>query len=276
MRHNPFDSSICVVTGGGSGIGKAICKQLVAQGAMVVNMDVKHGNMSPVMDDQISSMELVTLDVRDANAVNERFEEVLKKYKHVDYLFNCAGINILGEFTDLSLEDWQQIFQVNVWGVLHTCQTLYPLMVHRGKGHIVNVASGLGLTPAPRNSAYAASKFAVVGLSESLRIEGADLHVKVSTVCPGWIKTPMLEHGRVAGRGKDHIRIGDVAGHMPFGFADVDRTAEQILKGVRRGQVFIFYPWYVRAFVWVYRLVRPLSDWWNREEIRGFRRQSKL
>jgi short-subunit dehydrogenase len=201
---------------------------------------------------------------------------VVHRHGRIDYLFNSAGVNVVGEFQHLRVEDWQQIVNVNLWGVVYGCQAVYPHMLRQKRGHIVNIASGLGLTPAPRNSAYSASKFAIVGLSESLRIEAVDFGVQVSVVCPGWIRTPMLEEGPVAGPrpadGESGLRIADVAAHTPFPLADANHSALRILQGVRRGKALIVFPLYVQSFVLLYRLFRPISDWWNRYEIRSFRR----
>lgn len=272
MARNPFQDAVCVVTGGASGIGKALCEQLSSRGATLVIADLNRSAAEEFAQTLPGISEAVALDVTDRQAVQTAVDDVVSQYRRIDYMFNNAGINVMGEFQDLSPEDWHKIFDVNLWGVVYGCQAAYPHMLKQKSGHIVNISSGLGISPAPRNSAYSASKHAVVGLSEALRIEAADLGVHVSVVCPGWIKTPMLEEGTVEGTGRQ-LSIGDVASHMPFGFSNVDTTARKILKGVRRRKPVIVYPSYVRRFQLLYHLLRPISDWWNRQEIRAFRKQ---
>ena len=267
-----FQDAVCLVTGGASGIGAALCQQLSTAGATIVVTDVNQDAAESLSQSLPGISEAILLDVSQSAMFQRVVEDVVDRYGRIDFLFNNAGINILGEFQDLSPSDWRKIMDVNLWGVVYGCQAAYPQMLKQRSGHIINMSSGLGITPAPRNSAYSASKFAVVGLSEALRIEAADLGIHVSVVCPGWIRTPMLANGQVAGQS---LNIGDVASHMPFAFSDVDKTARKILKGVRRRKAFIIYPSYVKHFQLLYHLLRPISDWWNRQEIRAFRRQRR-
>jgi NAD(P)-dependent dehydrogenase (short-subunit alcohol dehydrogenase family) len=133
------------------------------------------------------------LDVRDAEAVRAQIEDAARESGRLDYLFNNAGIGIGGEVHELSVAHFDRVLDVNVRGVVHGVVAAYPLMVKQGSGHIVNVASLAGLGPAPFLTPYAMSKHAVVGLSTSLRIEGAALGVRVSALCPAAVETPILD-----------------------------------------------------------------------------------
>jgi short-subunit dehydrogenase len=104
-------------------------------------------------------------------------------------MLNNAGIALGGEVRDMDLEHWRRILDVNLWGVIHGTTAAYQVMVKQGFGHIVNTASLGGLIPEPMATAYATTKHAVVGLSTSLRAEAAELRVKVSVVCPGFVQT---------------------------------------------------------------------------------------
>ena len=101
----------------------------------------------------------------------------------------------------MSLDDWYQLFDVNVRGVVHGIHAAYPLMIAQGHGHIVNTASVSGLIPSPGMGAYSATKHAVVGLSRALRVEAAQHGVKVTAVCPGLVQTPIVEHMKISGSG---------------------------------------------------------------------------
>jgi NAD(P)-dependent dehydrogenase (short-subunit alcohol dehydrogenase family) len=223
--------------------------------------------------------EAVGVDVTDSAAVTTAVQRVITLHGRLDYMINNAGINIVGDFRDLDDEAWRRIVAVNLWGVVYGTRAAYEVMLSQGFGHIVNISSGLGLTPGPGNVPYATTKSAIVGFSESLRIEARDLGIHVTVVCPGWIRTPMLEGHSVVARQTLHrtrsgsaLQIIDAATNgMPFGLHDVERAAWTILHGVARGKAMVVFPAYVRYFWWLYRLCRPASDWWNRREIRRFR-----
>src|SRR5206468_3914460 len=118
----------------------------------------------------------------------------------VDVLVNNAGVAVGGTFLDTTLDDWDWLLGVNLRGVVHGCYFFIPKMVARGQGgHVVNISSILGIYPAPRVSAYVASKFAVRGLSQSLREELAEHGIGVTAICPGMIATSIVADGRMAG-----------------------------------------------------------------------------
>ncbi len=272
-----FDESVCIVTGAASGIGLAICQELCRTGARVVLADVRLDAAVDAAEElcrQGGDAEAVFLDVTNQSSFEKIVAETVRRYGRLDYLFNNAGLNVLGDFRDLNSADWQRLMDVNLWGVIHGTRAAYAAMTRQGHGHIVNMASGFGLTPAPRNVPYCMTKFAVVGLSESLRIEAADLGVQVSVVCPGWINTPMIAHGKVAG-GRIGQTIGTAARLSWFGIADVDKSAKRILRAVARRRPIITFPRYVRLFTLLYHACRPISDLWNLNEIRSFRRKTR-
>ena len=137
------------------------------------------------------------VDVRDFAQVQLVVNETWNKYKRLDYLFNNAGILIIGPIEKIGVENFDYIFDVNVRGVHHGVQAVLPVMKNQGFGHIVNVSSLLGLIPGGQWAvAYSASKHAVVGLSTNLRIEAAKYGVRVSCFCPGTIQTPIHSGGK--------------------------------------------------------------------------------
>ena len=149
-------------------------------------------------------------------------------------MFNNAGIAILGEERDVSLDDWRRVLDVDLYGVVHGVRAAYPIMVKQGAGHIVNTASLAGLVPAPGEASYAAAKFGVVGLSYTLRVEGAALGVKVSVVCPGFIDTPILTVSPIR-YATDRARMMALA---PTPMAP-EECAETILRGVEKNRATI-------------------------------------
>ena len=191
-----FNNKVAVVTGGGSGIGRALARKLASQGAKVVLADARHDSAMTVAEEICEpggKASAHPLDVTDSGAVERFVERIADEEGRLDYMFNNAGIAVIGEFRYLPGTDWKRILDVNVSGVFAGTAAAYAVMIRQGHGHIVNTASVAGLVPALGLVAYCASKHAVVGLSTSLRAEAAVYGINVSVVCPGFIKTPMLE-----------------------------------------------------------------------------------
>jgi short-subunit dehydrogenase len=141
-------------------------------------------------------------------------------------------------------------------------------MVRQGSGHIVNIASLAGLTGMALSVPYATSKFAVVGLSLTLRAEGADLGVKVSAVCPAFIHTRIFDSGTYAGTDRQGI-----LSVTPFKFMDAGDAARAVLRGVERNRAVVVFPFYARLLWWLTRLHPAIAVAINRKTARDFRRR---
>jgi len=168
-----FEDAVSIVTGGASGIGLALGQALAARGSQVVLADRQLDLAEEAATGLRSSGARVTvaeLDVRDFAAVERVVQQAIDQHGRLDFLFNNAGIGIAGDVQVHELQDWYEMLDVNLRGVIHGIQAAYPIMVGQGFGHIVNTASMAGLIPTPGCTGYAATKHAVVGLSESLRI----------------------------------------------------------------------------------------------------------
>ncbi len=189
------DRNIAIVTGGASGIGKAICNELVSQNVFVIITDINE-QAGKLLEAQLNQNQLTSrfiyLNVTDFNSVEQVIREIYKEFGRLDYLFNNAGIAMYGELYDMSIEDWKEIVDINLWGVIHGTQIGYEIMKEQGFGHIVNTASAAGLGPTPISSAYSTTKHAVVGLTTSLHYEAEKFGIKVSTLCPTFVDTPIF------------------------------------------------------------------------------------
>src|SRR5437870_2348952 len=177
-----FKDKIAIVTGGASGIGRCLSSDLARRGAVVVIADINFEAAEEAVDAILTEGGIAfaaRLDVTCADDVQSLVDETIAHHGRLDYMFNNAGTTVIGEVRDLGLDECRRVMDVNFWGVLHGTYAAYQAMVRQGFGHIVNVASGYGLTPGPTLVPYSASKHAVVGLSQSLRAEAADLGVKV-------------------------------------------------------------------------------------------------
>jgi NAD(P)-dependent dehydrogenase (short-subunit alcohol dehydrogenase family) len=241
-----------VVTGGASGIGRALASELARQGARVVLVD----RNEPLLAEATAEIEAAgrsaearPADVSDAAAVAALIAGVRSRHGRIDYLFNNAGIAIIGEAKDLDLADWNRVLSVNLWGVIHGVAAVYPVMIEQGFGHIVNTASLAGLGPAPGLVPYGTSKHAVVGLSVGLRAEAALHGVRVSVVCPGLIDTPISRNAEY--RNLDREKL---LSRLPVRPYPVDKCAREILRGVARNEPVIVVTPYARLMWRLYRL----------------------
>ncbi len=257
---DPYTGRTAIVTGGASGIGRALGAELVARGATVVLADIDHGAAKVAADEISAGAEgratAVELDVRDAAAFAELVERVATDNIRLDYLFNNAGIAVGGDTKDLTLGHWDRVIDVNLRGVVHGIVATYPRMVRQGSGHIVNTASLAGIFPAPSLVPYAATKHAVVGLSTSLRTEAARYGVRVTALCPGFVDTPLLDRVNVDLPPTPGRRFGrDMLRHMPGRLYNVEALARDALDGVARNRALVVAPSSARAVWRAYRLV---------------------
>ncbi|MFB4317841.1 SDR family NAD(P)-dependent oxidoreductase [Actinomadura sp. 21ATH] len=244
--------SIAIVTGGASGIGRAIATALVARGDTVVVTDIDEAGAGKVAD-RLNTLgrgkaSAARLDVTDAAAVAAAYGAVRDEHGALDLVFNNAGIAIGGLAEELTLDHWNRAIDINLKGVVHGVHAAYPLMLEQGSGHIVNTASLAGLVPMPIGIPYTATKHAVVGLSLGLRAEAAGRGVKVSVVCPSFVDTPLLANVNpglpetpMSGDAKD-----DIAKASPRLYT-AEKLARDIMRGVRRNQALIVAPAHGRA-----------------------------
>ncbi len=193
MTTAPFAGKIAIVTGGASGIGRALGAQLTSQGAHVVLADIDGSAVQEAAEMTGGSVEGHELDVGDADAVEGLVAGVVQRQGRIDLMVNNAGVAMGGPTHELTKAHWDHIIDVNLKGVVHGVLAAYPRMLEQGHGHIVNTASAAGLAAPPFVVPYTATKHAVVGLSLGLRPEAASRGVRVSVLCPGTVETGILD-----------------------------------------------------------------------------------
>src|SRR4051794_26628271 len=167
----PQMARVAIVTGGGSGIGEALCRALAARGDTVVVADIDGASAERVASDIGAHATASKVDVRDAALVTALVDETDAHPGRPDLMFNNAGIAVGGDVLELALAHWDRIIDINLRGVVHGIQAAYPVMAKQRAGHIVNTASMAGLTPPPSMAPYVAVKDAVGGKSVSFRGE---------------------------------------------------------------------------------------------------------
>ncbi len=268
-----FKGKIAIVTGGASGMGRAVCEQMGRHGARMVVADINHEGAREVAESIIAAggqARAVHLDVRQREDVHALVNETAREHGRLDLIFSNAGIGILGDERDKTLDHWKKIIDVNLLGVLHGTTAAYPLMVEQGFGQIVNMASMAGYMPSPIDAAYGTTKHAVVGLSVSLRDEAADLGVKVNAVCPGFIMTPIIFNTPILNVSFSREEMEE---NLPnWLFMDVNKAGTAILKGIARNRAMIVFPFHARLAWWLIRLCPPLFDRIGRFQIKSFRK----
>ncbi|HJQ06136.1 MAG TPA: SDR family NAD(P)-dependent oxidoreductase [Nocardioides sp.] len=229
-----------VVTGAGSGIGRELALLCAVRGADLALCDVNEEGLAATAAEARSIGRTVVtqcVDVSDSTQVREFAAKTEAEYGAVDLVANNAGIGVLGGFLDTTEADWDRLLSINLMGVVHGCRAFLPAMIASGKrGHIVNIASAAGLLANPDLGAYSATKFAVVGLSEALRVELAPHGIGVTAVCPGLINTAIARNTELRGEGNDEARRDKVAALYEKRGYTPERVARNILKAVARNK----------------------------------------
>lgn len=258
-------SGVALITGGASGIGAAFARVLAGRGVSVVLAD-RQVDLAEAVADEIrrtgGRASTAELDVRDVEQFQRVAQEAQRQGGSIDYLFNNAGIGVAGDVAHYSLADWYDVFDVNLRGVVHGVHTVYPIMCEQGSGHIINTASMAGLIPTGEAASYATTKHAVVGLSKALRIE-AEVHgVRVSALCPGVIRTPILtagKYGRLNMKDGAAVKILELWERMrPM---DVEVFARKAMRAIDHNRPIIIEPTHWRFFYLIERMSPRFSLW---------------
>ena len=213
---NRFTGKTAIVTGGAGGIGTAICQRLASEGAFVVVTDTNADNAHKVAADITASggsAIAIPADISNASECTNLIAQAFELRGQIDVLVNNAGIMRRGNILDISVDDWNDLFAVNITAMFHLCRAALPHMIAGGGGAIVNTASQWGLHPAPNCIGYNVTKAAVASFSQNLARDYAPHNVRVNAVCPGEIHTPMLE----AGAKRSGRTIADLDALVPFG-----------------------------------------------------------
>lgn len=267
---------VALVTGAGSGIGRETALALARQGAILILCDTNAGSLATVQAeiDRISRCLLAErVDVSSAEAMALFAERVHAQVPAVDILVNNAGVAVVGSMLTTSLEDWRWIVGVNFWGVVHGCHFFVPNMVRRGQGgHVVNVSSMLGFNPSPDIVAYTATKFSVFGMSlclvEDLRPHGID----VSVVCPGMVRTQIIESARITGyENPEQMRARVLRFYTKRNYGP-ERVARALVRAIERRRTIVVVSPEAR-FAYLFNRIWPTGNrvfWrWAKEWIEG-------
>jgi len=238
MDTSTLGGRTALVTGAGSGIGRETALLAARRGADLVICDVDEAGLAGTeAEARALGRDVLArrVDVADRGQMTEFAAAVGDAVGAVDLLVNNAGVGLAAEFLETELEDWDWIVSINLLGVVHGCKLFVPPMVDRGAGgHVVNVSSAAGYLASPVLTAYSATKFAVLGMSEALREELRPHAIGVTAICPGVINTPITTSSRARGASADPDRRERIAAMYRRRNYGPDRVARNILKAVRR------------------------------------------
>jgi NAD(P)-dependent dehydrogenase (short-subunit alcohol dehydrogenase family) len=235
----PFAPQVSIVTGGASGIGRAIAAELVARGSHVVVADLDGEAALATAAALGPRASAVTVDVADAEAVRTMVEETVAQHGRLDVMVNNAGIAIGGLLEELDTRHWDRAIDVNLRGVINGVTAAYPHLRAGGGGHILNTASLAGLIPAPSMLPYTTTKHAVVGLSTALRAEAASQGVQVSVLCPGFVDTPLLDNLYEAPASFGGSSIRERVRLLQPRFLTAEHTAKRAVDGLAANKAVI-------------------------------------
>ncbi len=186
-----------VVTGGASGLGKAIVDRLSRSGQQVFSLDIKNKMSEDNKPIEKNNIIEYHLDVTNSNDIKSVFQNIEDNYGPIEILINCAGIYALVDFWEQDIDEISRIIDVNLKGTLFCIRNVLPFMLKRKSGRIINISSVAGIRGIPKATSYCASKYGIVGLSEALAQELLPNGILLNTICPGAMDTPLWREGKV-------------------------------------------------------------------------------
>ncbi|MEW6076691.1 MAG: SDR family NAD(P)-dependent oxidoreductase [Thermodesulfobacteriota bacterium] len=250
---------VVVVTGAGSGIGRATAKAFAGEGARMVLADISRerlDNLQKTLQERDIQAAVFALDVSDKKQVADLAQFTLDTYGRVDIIHNNAGIGMGGPLEVFPLEDWERIVGVNFWSVVYGVHYFLPHMIRQRSGHIVNTSSAAGYWGLAGLGAYTATKHAIIGYSDVLRAEIRRYNIGVTTICPGVIKTSIVHDGKQTMLPTAKIDQKKMAAFYDrFGWSP-ERVARAVIKGVKKNRGLV--P--VSPEAWVMWYVKRLSE----------------
>ncbi len=258
-----------VITGAASGIGRALAQQLAGAGASLALADLNQARLEETVASlpprtaasanqaEISSH---VLDVSNESAVQSFAQDVSRRHPRVTILINNAGVALLGNFNQISLEDFRWLMDINFWGTIYGVHYFLPLLKRQPRTHIVNLSSVFGLVAPAGQAAYCASKFAVRGFSEVLRHELQGSSVFVTSVHPGGIATDVARNARLGAHAPESLRTEAIKRFEKLATIPPEAAAARILQGIERREPRVLIGSDAKAMDLLQRL-RPATYW---------------
>lgn len=250
-----LDGKRVVVTGAGSGLGRALALAMASRGCRVGAADINEETASETLEmvrRRGGGGEVYRVDVSKPEEVEAMADHFFRAWGGVDVLVNNAGVISVGFVGDIPLEDWEWVFGVNFWGMLYGCHCFIPRMKEQGEGYIVNVASAAGFASLLEMAPYNATKAAVISLSETLKGELAPHNIGVTVVCPMFFNTNLLENMRYT----DEFEVEFSRTAFRYARMTADEVAVAVVKAVERRRLYVV-PQFSGKIVWLLKRMHP-------------------
>lgn len=247
-----------LITGAASGIGRAAAFAFARRGAHIIATDVNPQALKQLQSDIVALGGICMihqLDVSNNGDMQAFAEHPYMKLRPIDVLINNAGIGYLGQFLQSDLSHWRRVMDINLMGVVHGCYHFIPQMIKAGGvRHVLNVASVAGIYPSPTMGAYAASKHAVFGFSEVLKMELADSNVSITTVCPGIINTAITQARSNISPSVSEGQLERLQAYYKAKGCEPELVAEAMVRAVQKGQDLVLVGPFAKLIFHVKRL----------------------
>lgn len=263
-RERSYDLSgkTILITGGSRGLGLVMARQLLDAGARVAICARDEAELQRAhteLQQRDGEIYALTCDVTNQTQVEQMIQQVKDRFGTIDILINNAGTDIVGPVENLTMQDYDDLMKLHFWAPLYTTYAVLPEMQQRKAGRIVNVSSIGGKTASPHMVAYCASKFALVGLSEGMRAELAKDDIAVTTVCPGFIHTGVVDHAIMKGQNRKEFAWFSIGDSLPLLSASAEQVSRATIAGLRRGAAEVVVPFSTWFSIKLYGLFPGLN-----------------
>ena len=259
---NSLGGKVALVTGAGSGIGRATALALAREQAKLILCDINEDALKSVAAELGPDACLMTrrIDVSKRGEMQALADAVHERVPALDVLVNNAGVYVTGGILDLSLDDWDWVLSIDLWGVIHGTHFFVPKMAARAApGHVVNLSSMFGYWIGPNVIGYLTAKFGVFGFSEALREDLRGTGINVSTVCPGMINTNLVQSTRFRNSGNEDVSRSHLEATYQRRDYGPEKVATAIVRAIRHNRRLVLVSPEARIMYHVQRLCPPLG-----------------
>jgi NAD(P)-dependent dehydrogenase (short-subunit alcohol dehydrogenase family) len=269
MTKTSFGGKAVVITGAGSGIGRAAALQSAAKGARLLLTDVNKPGLEETIALIVSAnthgsvVHHEAFDISNEDAVRAFAQRARDAAGGIDIVMNVAGISTWGRIQDLDAKHWRDCVEIDLMGPIHVMSAFVPAMIDAGNGgHLVNVSSAAGLFGLPLHGPYSAAKFGLRGVSEVLRFDLAQYDIGVTLACPGAVDTPLVGTVTIVGVDRSNPVVADNIGTFQRHAVSPESAAASMIRGVEKGTYLVFTSpdiragWYAQRYApWIYNAI---------------------